>query len=274
MEFSTETLVKYLRDSVLVQAPSTADDPVWLSMSDEDLAIVLEVAKHRDFPNEIMASLSNGVVYPLMLVAKKELYYRLAVKSAPLYDLKGDDAGELKRDQRFKHFMALIQQTEKELENYMENGYFGSDGIGDLDEDGKSTRNSVYVREALVSSRYYTRRNYGLLQAPSVGVYVDSLDQTRVQFHWNVSGIYTFLKYNVYISLKDTIYDEYNHRIDPEAQLLFTTTDQRKRSCEKTELAPNTRYHILVEVCESNGIKGYGGLVFETPAPISNTEGS
>lgn len=274
MEFSTETLVKYLRDSVLVQAPSTADDPVWLSMSDEDLAIVLEVAKHRDFPNEIMASLSNGVVYPLMLVAKKELYYRLAVKSAPLYDLKGDDAGELKRDQRFKHFMALIQQTEKELENYMENGYFGDDGIGDLDEDGKSTRNSVYVREALVSSRYYTRRNYGLLQAPSVGVYVDSLDQTRVQFHWNVSGIYTFLKYNVYISLKDTIYDEYNHRIDPEAQLLFTTTDQRKRSCEKTELSPNTRYHILVEVCESNGIKGYGGLVFETPAPISNTEGS
>lgn len=274
MEFSTETLVKYLRDSVLVQDPNVGEDPVWLSMSDEDLAIVLEVAKHRDFPNEITASLSNGVVYPLMLVAKKELYYRLAVKSAPLYDLKGDDAGELKRDQRFKHFMALIQQTEKELENYMENGYFGSDGIGDLDEDGKSTRNKVYVREALVSSRYYTRRNYGLLQAPSVGVYVDSLDQTRVQFHWNVSGIHTFLKYNVYISLKDTIYDEYNHRIDPEAQLLFTTTDQRKRSCEKTELAPNTRYHILVEVCESNGIKGYGGLVFETPAPISNTEGS
>ena len=272
MEFSTETLVKYLRDSVLVQDPSLTEDSVWLQMSNEDLAIVLEVAKHRDFPNEIMASLSNGVVYPLMLVAKKELYYRLAVKSAPQYDLMGDDAGELKRDQRFKHFMALIQQTEKELDNYMENGYFGSDGIGDLDENGKSTRNKVYVREALVSSRYYTRRNYGLLEAPSVGVYVDSLDQTRVQFHWNVTGIRTFLRYNVYISTKDTIYDEYNHKIDSEAQLLFTTTDPRKCSCEKTELTSGTRYHILVEACESNGIKGYGGLVFETPAPI--TEGS
>ena len=274
MEFSTETLVKYLRDSVLVQDPSLNEDSVWLQMSDEDLAIVLEVAKHRDFPNEIMASLSNGVVYPLMLVAKKELYYRLAVKSAPLYDLMGDNAGELKRDQRFKHFMALIQQTEKELENYMENGYFGENGIGDLDENGNSTRNKVYVREALVSSRYYTRRNYGLLQAPSVGVYVDTLDQTRVQLHWNVSGTHSFLKYNVYISQKDTIYDEYKHTIDPEAQLIFTTTDQRRCSCEKCELIPSTRYHILVEVCESNGIKGYGGLVFETSAPIANTEGS
>ena len=83
MEFSTETLVKYLRDSVLVQDPSTAEDPVWLQMSDSDLAIVLEVAKYRDFPNQVLSSLANGVVYPLMLVAKKELYYRLAVKSAP-----------------------------------------------------------------------------------------------------------------------------------------------------------------------------------------------
>ena len=273
MEFSTETLVKYLRDSVLVQDPSLTDDSVWLQMSDEDLAVVLEVAKHRDFPNEIMASLTNGVIYPLMLVAKKELYYRLAVKSAPLYDLKGDSAGELKRDQRFKHFMALIQQTEKELDNYMENGYFGSSGIGDLDEDGVSTRNKVYVKESLITSRYYTRRNYGLLQAPSVGVYMDSLDQTRIQIHWKVSGIHTFLKYNVYISLKDPIYDEYKHQIDPEAQLVFTTTNQRECSCEKVNLSPETRYYVLVEVCESNGIKGYGGLVFETPAPIVNTEG-
>ena len=125
MEFSTETLVKYLRDSVLVQDPSTAEDPIWLQMSDDDLAIVLEVAKHRDFPNQVLSSLANGVVYPLMLVAKKELYYRLAVKTAPNYDIRGDEAGELKRSQRFEHFMSLIKQTEAELQNYMENGYFG-----------------------------------------------------------------------------------------------------------------------------------------------------
>ena len=267
MEFSTNTLVKYLRDSVLVQDPSTGNDPVWLSMSDEDLALVLEVAKHRDFPNEILNSLANGVVYPLMLVAKKELYYRLAVKSAPYYDLVGEKAGELKRSQRFKHFMSLIQQTENELQYYMENGYFGENGIGDLDEEG-SPRNRVYVKDTLITSRYYSRRNYGLMKAPTVGVYVDSLDQTRVQLHWNVSDTRVFSKYNVYISTKDVIYDEYNHKIDSEAQLIFTTTDSRKCSCERSELTPNTRYNVLVEVCESNGVKGYGGLVFETPSSI------
>lgn len=272
MEFSTETLVKYLRDSVLVQDPSVDEDPIWLQMSDEDLAVVLEVAKHRDFPNQVLSSLANGVVYPLMLVAKKELYYRLAVKSAPKYDLNGDDAGELKRSQRFAHFYALIKQTEEELENYMENGYFGDDGIGDLDEDGTASRNRVYVRESLVTSRYYSRRNYGLYKSPSVSVFVDSLDSSRVQLHWNVSGTHVFVRYNVYISTNDVIYDEYNHKIDSEAKLLFTTTDQRKMACEAVELNASTRYHILVEVCEGNGIKGYGGVVFETPAPVEETD--
>lgn len=271
MEFSTETLVKYLRDSVLVQDPSTAEDPIWLQMSDDDLAIVLEVAKHRDFPNQVLSSLANGVVYPLMLVAKKELYYRLAVKTAPNYDIRGEEAGELKRSQRFEHFMSLIKQTEAELQNYMENGYFGEDGIGDL-EDGTASRNRVYVREALITSRYYTRRNYGLLKAPSVGVFVDSLDSSRVQLHWSVTGTHAFLRYNVYISENEVIYDEYKHQIDPDATLVFSSTDQRRMSCEIDELTASKRYHVLVEVCECNGIKGYGGVVFETSTPITDTE--
>lgn len=272
MEFSTETLVKYLRDSVLVQEPSLVDDDVWLSMSNEDLAIVLEVAKSRDFPKQILNSLADGVVYPLMLVAKKELYYRLAVKSAPKYDLKGDNAGELKRSQRFEHFYALIKQTEAELQHYMENGYFGEDGIGDLDEDGQPTgRNRVYVRDVFISSRYYTRRNYGAYKAPSVGVYVDTLTSNLAQIHWNVSGIRVFLGYDVYVSLNDNIYDEHKHQIDPEAKLIYTTTDQRKSACEIADLDSEKRYHVLVVVKEANGVKGYGGVVFETSKPV--TEG-
>jgi len=270
MAFSTATLVKYLRDSVLVQDPSMEDDPVWLNMSDDDLALVLEVSMHRDFPNQVLSSLANGVVYPLMLVAKKELYYRLAVKSAPKYDLKGDNAGELHRSQRFKHFYALIQQIDEELENYMENGYFSEDGIGDLDDNGTTSRNKVYVREALVTSRYYSRRNYGLYEAPAVSVFVDSLDSSRVQLHWKATGTRVFVDYKVYISTSE-IYDEYKHQIDPNATLIFSTSDQRKTACEYVGLNPSTRYHILVAVKEANGIYGYGGVVFDTPTPVVET---
>lgn len=273
MEFTEKVLVKYLRDSVLVQDPSLGEDEIWLSMEDADLAIVLEVAKHRDFPNEILNSLRAGVVYPLMLVAKKELYYRLAVKSAPKYDLKGDDAGELKRSQRFAHFYSLIKQTEEELENYMENGYFGENGIGDLDEDGVASRNTVYVRNALISSRYYTRRNYGMYKAPAVSVFVEGLETNKVQLRWKVSGSKVFANYKVYYIAGDgVIYDEYTHKLDPEAKLVFSTGDQRECTCEITDLAPETRYNVLVISSEGNGIKGYGGVVFETSAPI--TEGS
>ena len=88
MEFSTETLVKYLRDSVLVQDPSTAEDPVWLQMSDSDLAIVLEATTASDIDGvsgaERVCELGKGPVISFMdrsTVYDKELY-RLAFETA------------------------------------------------------------------------------------------------------------------------------------------------------------------------------------------------
>lgn len=263
MAFSKTAIIKYLRDSVVVQDPSVVADTVWLSMTDEDLEMVLLVSKQRDFPQQQLDNLDEPVIFPLMLIAKKELYYRLAVKSSPEYDIKGSDGGLLK-NQRYVHFMGLIKQTEEDYFNYMENGYFGEKGIGDLNNG--VAKSKIQVGNLMLTSRYYSRRSYGLYLAPAVSVSVSDIGADYVKLRWSASGIVTFYKYDVYIHTSE-ILDEYsNDKINTEANLVMSTVDQRNTCTQALNLTPSTRYYILVVCHEANSICGYGGVVFDTLA--------
>lgn len=67
-----------------------------------------------------MEYLPEDAVYPIVLLAKKELYYTLAVKEAPLYDIGADNNNYLKRSQRFDHYMKLIAQVDSEYDDWIE----------------------------------------------------------------------------------------------------------------------------------------------------------
>ena len=118
-------IIQFLRLNVNVQNPDGSEgvDSAYLSMTDEDILLYLNVVLTRDFADiPSLEYLPAQNVYPLVLLAKKELYYALAVASANEYDLGADNNNYLKRDQRFQHYMALVKQADQEYQDYLDNG--------------------------------------------------------------------------------------------------------------------------------------------------------
>lgn len=120
---TVEQMIQFLRLSVYVQDKDkvVTVDEQYLCMTDEDLLLYLNLALSRNFSDvPSLEYLPEDAVYPIILLAKKELYYTLAVKEAPLYDIGADNNNYLKRSQRFDHYMKLIAQVDSEYDDWIE----------------------------------------------------------------------------------------------------------------------------------------------------------
>lgn len=239
-------LIKYLRLNVRLQDPDGASvDPEYLSLTDEDILLYLNVAMTRDFPEvESLDNLPTEDTYPLILLAKKELFFALAVKEAPLYDLIADNNNQLKRNQRFEHYMALIAQVDKEYNQFNEDG-----GAG-----GK--QNTLTSYNVLLSDRYATKRNYEKGVTPVLSLYVGEVTETTVEVCWNVA-MSRFFCYRVYISDKRAL-DNYNlvNPISSEAKLVATIKNVHDNRCRIEGLQPNTSYYVVVTATEMSSLTG------------------
>lgn len=254
---TTAQLIQYLRLNVNVQMPDGSQDSAYLSMSDEDILLYLNVVLTRDFSDvPSLEYLPNQAVYPLILLAKKELYYALAVMSAPDYDLGADNNNYLKRDQRFQHYMKLIEQADKEYQDYLDNG-------GGLSEDGAGNTLSSY--DVLLSNRYYTKRYYDKGAVPAPILYVDSVTNNSVSFHWT-NKTRKFAWSNIYLS-KEPIVDKYKvglSKIVDKSTLVNHFLDSRQVSLSIDGLDPSTTYYLAVEVVDMSSLVGYFQVEFTT----------
>ena len=257
---TTAQLIQYLRLNVNVQMPDGSQDSAYLSMSDEDILLYLNVVLTRDFSDvPSLDYLPGKDVYPLILLAKKELYYALAVKSAPDFDLGADNNNYLKRDQRFQHYFKLIGQADKEYQDYLDNG-------GGLSEDGAG--NTLSSFDVLLSDRYYTKRYYEKGVVPAPVLYVDEVTGDSVAFHWT-NKTRKFAWCNVYLS-KEPIVDEYkigNSKIVDKSTLVQHFIDARQVSLRIEGLDPSTTYYLAVEVVDMSSLTGYFQVEFTTEAP-------
>ena len=138
-------LVRYLRLNVNIQNADVTDT-AYLSMTDEDIELYLNVVVTRDFPQVLSLDLlPQEDIYPVVLLAKKELYFTLASKDAPLIDLTADNNNQIKRGQRFEHYMKLIAAIDDEYNQYIEDG-------------GAGARNTLTSYDVLIPDRYATIR--------------------------------------------------------------------------------------------------------------------
>ena len=195
---TTEQLVNYLRSVVNIQNEDVQDS-VYLSMSDEDILLYLNIAltNYPDIPS--LQNLPNEYVYPIILLAKKELYYALAVKDAPLYDLGADNNNYLKRSQRFDHYMKLVQQTDSEYNDYLDNGGAGG--------------NTLASYNVLLSNRYATKFNYENGVIPALTLYTDEVTKDSISISWRAKMLGNFYRYRVFIS-KEPVLDIYKSARD------------------------------------------------------------
>ena len=252
---TVEQMIQFLRLSVYVQDKDKVveQDPQYLCMTDEDLLLYLNLAMSRNYSDTPdLKYLPEDAVFGVIILAKKELYYTLAVKEAPLFDMGADNNNYLKRSQRFDHYMKLIAQADKEYNDWLENG--GEDGIG-----------TVKSYSVTLSDRYGTRYNYENAAVPKVILYVGTITESSIEFWWNVKNISRFYRYKVYVS-KEPIVDLYNLKshIVEGSKLVAEIKDIHQVRCRVTGLEQKTTYYIAVQAVNMASLCGYAQVEVET----------
>lgn len=244
---SIKELIKFFRQSVLVQDPEVVSvDEDFLSMTDEDFIPLLTIALSKVDPSDNINHLSNENLYALVLVAKKELFYRLAMKTATKYSLTSATGVQLKRAEIFDHYYKLIEEVEKEYKSYLATGV------------------PVKQGEILLSSRYFSARNYSLATAPTITGNLDNVYSNKVEVSWSLGNINKFAKCEIYLDTKDIVDRYKNNAISPTAKKVVIIRDVHCDCTRIENLKPDTEYHLLFVVEERNGLKGVHEITFTT----------
>lgn len=243
-----EELVPYLRKSLSLQDPNIENDPAYV-FTDDDLYAVLKMAVIEHNPRYTELNFPENEQYFLVLLAKKEIYYRLASSSAPFYPLQAEGAG-LRKDYRFEHYMSLIRIVNNEYKDKYDKF------IRDI---------PVEQGELFVPSRHFTGRTYSLMETPVVELEVVAVRSDSADLKWKQFDVLggMFWKYEIYVS-ESPIYDEFEDLIDSGATKVVEITDIRRTKYRLKDLVPETHYYILVVAKDLNGIKGYSEVEIDT----------
>lgn len=262
---SVEELIKILRSSVNVQVPTedgSVTDPAYLTMTDEDITLFIKLGVSRAYPNvSDLSELPNGSAYPVVLLAKTELYLKLAVLKADKVDMGADNNNYLKLDQRYKHYMELVKEAREEYESWLDN-----EGQGE-----------VSSFDVLLSNRHYTQRNFEKQVTPKVSLKIDQVTSDSVDFHWGVTNTSHFGRFKAYIGKKpivDMFRDgaTYDKKIGSESVLVVSTQNVRNTYHRVSNLESGTTYYIAVFSIERNQVFGYSEMSFETLAELEDEE--
>lgn len=255
MLLSTEELVTLLRSSVNIQSEEAeVVDPAYLQMTDDDILLFIKLGVTRAYPSVTdLSQLPDGSEYPIILLAKIELYLKLAVLKADKVDMGADNNNYLKLDQRYKHYMILVEEARAEYESWLDN-----EGQGEV---------SSY--DVLLSNRHYTRRNFEKQVTPKVLITIDQVTNEEVKYSFSVRNTSHFGRFKAYISTSPIIdmYKEgatYESKINEEAKLILSTGNIRDVFHTLKGLEPETLYHLAVFSIERNQVFGYAETSFTT----------
>ena len=197
MILTIQELIQVLRDSVNVQVVDengdTVTDPYYVSMTDEDILRFIKLGVNRIYPDvtDLEDLPTNCSEYAIVLLAKIELYLKLAVLRVDKTDL-GADGAYIKNSQRFEHYMKLVEEARAEYDSWLNN-------------EGEGT---VSTFELLNSKYSHTKRNYENQLTPVVSIKISDITSDSFHFIWSASNLSHFGKYAVYLS-KERIFNKY-----------------------------------------------------------------
>lgn len=272
MLLTVDEMVALVRSSVNVKVPTTDSDgntsliydQSYLEMTDDDIKLFIKLGVTRAYPDvEDLSELPDGSEFALVLLAKIELYLKLAVIVAPKVDLGADNNNYIKQDQRFSHYMKLVESAKEQYEDWLENEATGA--------------NTVSSYDVLLSNRHYTNRNYEKQVTPKVHILIDDVGSDFVKFRWKMSNYSHFGRYKVYFSENPILnmYADgasYLHKIAQDAQLVKSTGNIRDTYHIVTGLEPETTYYLVVVSVERNQVFGVAETSFTTLEEESDEE--
>ena len=254
MKYTKTEVIDYLRRSLALDKSSVNTDPAYV-FSDDNLWNILETVVGIHNPKYTMETLPKAELQFVILLARKEVYYRLASASAPFYPLEAEGAS-LRKDIRFEHYYKLIKLVTDE--------YF----ISWAEFDSK-TNHVVNTYDVTIASKHLSARNYRLAQSPEIELEAVKLHTDWIGIQWTKPTVGVFSHYDVYIH-ESLIMDVFTEEIDPKANHILTEYDIHKTKLKITGLNPNTKYNILVISHDINGL--YGATEIEATTEIDPTE--
>lgn len=231
-KFSEEELVGILGVSMLAVCPDVVED-----------------VEHPD-----LSKIPSSLAYFVILLAKKEVYYRLATSSAPFYPIEAEGAS-LRKDYRFEHYMSLVRRIEQEYATLWS---------------VYSTNQDVQVGEAVIEGYHYRRRNYNKADAPEVNILRLIPHDQSVDVEWNKFSVFAglFSCYKIFLSY-EPIFDEFENTINDKATCVLQEIDIHNTKARIKNLIAGKHYHILIASLDRNGLMGYAETEFDTePIPF------
>lgn len=262
---NTNDLITLVRSGVNVQLPdSEVIDPSYLTMTDEDILLLIKLGASHAYPEiESLNDLPNGAEYPIVLLAKIELYNKLAVLNANKVDLGADNNNYLKQHQRFLHYSELAKAAKSEYSDWLENESLNHNVVGSYD--------------VLLGNRHYTQRNYEKQPTPKVRISIDDVFDNGVNISWKVLNTSHFGRFKVYISTSPIFNKyveslDYRGKISQDAELVKSTGNIRDTTHSVIGLSPATLYYVLVLSIERNQVYGYSETSFTTLESIAEED--
>lgn len=177
----------------------------------------------------------------LICLAKKEVYWKMAIVSAPLYPLDLDGL-KVSKNIRFDHYMTLVQEATKEYTTIMND----------------PNRITVKYGDLLVDKYYNKRKQYINYDLPTVYLNVDNIGENTIDLSFSYGNLIVsdFVRANIYIGDKP-LYDKYEDIIIKEAKKVATITDVRKQYIRIHEVDTLKPIYLLLEVQLKNGLVAY-----------------
>ena len=227
-----------------INTPLMQADPAHIAIVADIENIITQQVKQMEYRTvEEVPYQEEGL---LILLAKKEVYWRLATATAPNYDLETEFT-KLVKSKRFDHYFKLI---------------------GAIQIDIDKTPSSIKVADVTMRSREGSIRNYILSKPINTGVSSSSITNSSVNLDWIAFDATkgAFLSYDVLISSLP-LYDEYSHPVVDyrKAEQRITISDIKRVKYRVTNLEANTKYYVVIEYKSVSG-NFYASLEFTTLA--------
>ena len=245
---SVQELIDFLRLQIHIQDrnKNIVTSEECLDLTDNDIKLFLNIARSKHFSEYSLYNLPESAIYPIILLAKRELFTSLAVKSAPEYDITADNNNVLREHQMFQAYLALIKVVDEQYEQYLES----ISGLGVLSS-----------ADVLLNKKYYSQRNYDKSTPPMVTVRINTISKNHVAVSWTSQNINRFLKYEVRVGNTPT-WNGFS--FDANAKIVADIKDIHVTMCQVQNLKANTPYYLSVAVYERNGLFGVLEVDFTT----------
>lgn len=248
IETNKQFLIDYVRHSVVLGSPETEKDPAYV-FSDEDIFNIIKMCIGQHNANYTVETFPDNEQSMLVLLARKEIYWRLATSSAKFYPISAEGA-ELRKDYRFKHYFQLIQEIDKQ---YLSAKASFKENNPDLIQTG-----TIFV-----DSRHFNLRQMSLQQLPKVDIKVINVTSNSVDIAWTkfntVGGM--FSSYEVYYDSK-LVYDEFEEVVTGIHVASIRNINRTKLRVK--DLKPNTKYYLAIVTKDTNLLQGVSQIEFTT----------